>query len=94
MMAMSDETTQQSEERTGPSVSQEELDLAAGQENDAYMNGQLEYLQNRVTMLRVEANRLGVENQALRQLANGQQAEIEKLKKKPAARKPRSGGAR
>lgn len=46
-------------------VSQEELDLAAAQENEPFKEAQMGYLQQRVALLRVENNRLRKEIERL-----------------------------
>ena len=52
--------TAQSKDKAGQPepITQEEIDLAAAQENNDYLQAQLAYLQNRVGQLRIEVNRL------------------------------------
>lgn len=91
MSGMSDETTQDEAQTDDGSttikVSQEELNLASAQENQAYLEGQLGWLQNRVGILRIQVNRLTLEGAQKDMLIESLQTELtESKKKKPAQR--------
>lgn len=86
MTAMSEPTPPPAE--TTIKVSPAEIDLANAQENQAYLQGQLEWLQNRVALLRIQLNRSTEEAAQQRLLAESLQAEVTRLKQKPTRKKP------